>query len=172
MFLNKIKDFFIKKTFRKSVVNVKHTDENHLIKTVGIVFDESYFHEKELLLSALVDKGISIENIRFLVFKNTLKKNESFDYSVFSHKDINWNGSFNNKEVNDFIAINFDLLISYYDTEKAALLQVTNLSEATFKVGFSNVDNRLNHFMINTNTENYTVFVDELFKYLKILNKL
>jgi hypothetical protein len=49
---------------------------------------------------------------------------------------------------------------------------VSNDSKAHFKVGFSSVDNKLNHFMINTNAENYKVFVEELFKYLKILNKL
>ena len=116
--------------------------------------------------------GIYSENIKFLVFKNKVKKNETFDYNVFTYKNINWNATFDSKEVNDFINDNFDLLISYYDTEKAPLLLVTNLSKSNFKVGFTSIDKRLNHFMIDTNAENYTVFIDELFKYLKILNKL
>jgi L-rhamnose mutarotase len=49
---------------------------------------------------------------------------------------------------------------------------LSNESKASFKVGFSSIDKRLNHFMINTNAENYTIFIDELFKYLKILNKI
>lgn len=172
MFLNKIKDFFIKKTFRKSLLNVKHTDAKHPIRTVGILFDESYFHERQSLLAELEKNGISPENIRFFVFKNNIKKNESFDYPVFSHKDISWNGTIENQEAIGFVNTGFDLLISYYDTEKAALMLMTQLSKASFKVGFSNVDNRLNHFMIDTTAENYKVFTDELFKYLKILNKL
>ncbi|HCQ14581.1 MAG TPA: hypothetical protein DIU01_15210, partial [Flavobacterium sp.] len=72
----------------------------------------------------------------------------------------------------DFTNASFDLLISYYDIEKAPLILVTNLSKANFKVGFASVDKRLNHFMIDTNAENYKVFIEELFKYLKILNKL
>jgi L-rhamnose mutarotase len=64
------------------------------------------------------------------------------------------------------------LLINYYDTEKAALLLVSNQSKASFKVGFSSIDKKLNHFMIDTNAENYKVFIEELFKYLKILNKI
>ena len=172
MFLNKIKDFFTKKIVKKSLSNVKHSVSNNPIKTIGIVFDESYFYEKESLIAALINKGIKKEDIHFFVFKNNIKKNETFDYPVFSHKNINWRGTFDNAEVNTFVTTPFDLLISYYDTEKAALLLFTHLSKATFKVGFSNVDNRLNHFMINTNAENYKVFIDELFKYLKILNKL
>ncbi len=172
MFLNKIKDFFIKKIVKKSLSNVKHIDTNNYIKKVGVIFDESYFYEKESLINELIANGIKEENIRFFVFKNNIKKNEIFDYPIFSHKDINWNATFENKELNEFIAENFDLLINYYDTEKAALLLLTHLSKASFKVGFSNIDSRLNHFMITTNAENYKVFVDELFKYLKILNKL
>ena len=80
--------------------------------------------------------------------------------------------NFNNPDVNEFISKKFDLLINYYDIEKAPLLQVSNLSKASFKVGFSAVDKRINHFMINTTTDNYKVFIDELFKYLKILNKI
>ncbi|NBU80850.1 MAG: hypothetical protein EBS55_04300, partial [Flavobacteriaceae bacterium] len=86
--------------------------------------------------------------------------------------DLSWHATVDKKEVNDFIKEPFDLLINYYDTEKVALLIVTHLSKASFKVGFATVDKRLNHFMINTNAENYIVFIDELFKYLKILNKI
>jgi len=129
-------------------------------------------YEKEKLIDQLIKNGIYSENIKFLVFKNKVKKNEVFDYKVFTYKNINWNATFDSQDVNDFVNDDFDLLISYYDTEKAPLLLVTNLSKAKFKVGFVSIDKRLNHFMIDTNAENYTVFIDELFKYLKILNKL
>lgn len=172
MFLSKIKDFWTKKIVKKRLSNVKHINSDSSIKKVGIIFDESYFYEKGKLIEQLVKNGIHSENIKFLVFKNKVKKNETFDYNVFTYKNINWNATFDSKEVNDFINDNFDLLISYYDTEKAPLLLVTNLSKSNFKVGFTSIDKRLNHFMIDTNAENYTVFIDELFKYLKILNKL
>ena len=172
MFLNKIKDFFTKKIVKKSLSNVKHSVSNNPIRTIGIVFDESYFKDKESLIHELIANGIKKEDIHFFVFKNKIQKNETFDYPVFSHKNLSWSGKFNSTELNTFVATPFDLLISYYDTEKAALLLFTHLSKATFKVGFSNTDSRLNHFMINTNAENYKVFIDELFKYLKILNKL
>jgi hypothetical protein len=77
-----------------------------------------------------------------------------------------------NQEIIDFKANKFDLLISYYDIEKVPLLLVTQRSKAGFKVGFSNIDKRLNHLMIETTAENSLVFIDELFKYLKILKKI
>jgi len=171
MFLNKIKDFWTKKIVKKRLSNVKHINSDSSIKKVGIIFDESYFYEKEKLINQLIKNGIYSECINFLVFKDKVKKNEVFDYKVFTYKNINWNTTFDSQVVNDFINDDFDLLISYYDIEKAPLLLVTNLSKAKFKVGFASIDKRLNHFMIDTTAENYNVFIDELFKYLKILNK-
>ncbi|TBX66609.1 hypothetical protein EZL74_10525 [Flavobacterium silvisoli] len=172
MFLNYFKDFSTKKIVKNSLSNVKHLTTDGLIKTVGIVFDETYFYEREALVQELIQNGIEENNIKVLVYKDKIKKNETFEYPVFSHKDLSWHATFDKREVNDFIKEPFDLLINYYDTEKVALLLVSHLSKAGFKVGFTSIDKRLNHFMINTNAENYKVFMDELFKYLKILNKL
>ena len=172
MFLNYLKNFFTQKLVKKNLSNVKHSPTQFAIQTVGIVFDESYFYEREALVQELVQKGIADNNIKVLVFKDKIRKNEQFDYPVFCHKDLSWRATFDKSEVKDFIAQKFDLLINYYDVEKSALLLVTNQSKATFKVGFASIDKKLNHFMIHTNAENYKVFVDELFKYLKILNKI
>ena len=172
MFLNYLKNFFTKKIVKDTLLNVKHIESDSNIKTVGIIFDESYFYEKEALVQELVKNGILERNIKILVFKDKIKKNELFDYPTFSHKDLSWTATFDKSEVKDFIAQKFDLLINYYDTEKSALLLVSNQSKASFKVGFSSIDKKLNHFMIDTNAENYQIFIEELFKYLKILNKI
>ena len=172
MFLNKIKNFWSKKNVKKRLSDVKHTDSNNKIKKVGLIIDETYFNDKVKLIQELTLNGILPNDIEFITFRDTIKKNEVFDYSVFSNKDMSWNETFATQQANDFIAKNFDLLISYYDVEKAPLMLMTLHSKADFKVGFSSVDKRLNQFMIDTNAENYKVFINELFKYLKILNKL
>jgi hypothetical protein len=172
MFLNYLKNFFTQKLVKKNLSNVKHSPNQFAIQTVGIVFDESYFYEREALVQELVQNGIQESNIKVLVYKDKIRKNEPFDYPVFSHKDLSWRATFDKSEVKDFVAHKFDLLINYYDVEKSALLLVTNQSKASFKVGFASIDKKLNHFMIDTNAENYKVFVEELFKYLKILNKI
>ncbi|WP_396155085.1 DUF6913 domain-containing protein [Flavobacterium macrobrachii] len=172
MFFNYIKELLTKKIVKKNLSNVKFSSSDGLIKTVGIVFDETYFYEKEDLVKELVSEGILEINIKVLVFKDKIKKNETFDYPVFSYKNLSWNGKIEKLEVQQFVNEPFDLLINYYDIEKAALLLVSQLSKASFKVGFSVVDKRLNHFMIDTNAENHKIFLNELFKYLRILNKI
>lgn len=172
MFLDKIKDFWTKKIVKKSLSNVKHIESISSIKKIGIIIDETYFNEKDLLINQLLLNGISKENIEILAFRNRIKKNENFNYAVFSYKDLGWNATVEKAEIINFVNHKFDLLISYYDVEKAPLLVVTNLSKANFKVGFASVDKRLHHFMIETQAENYKIFIEELLKYLKILNKL
>ena len=95
-----------------------------------------------------------------------------YSYPTFGLKDFNFKGRTELQSINEFVSNEFDLLINYYDVEKPVLLLLTNNSKAKFKVGFSSVDKKLNHLMINTNAENHTVFVHELFRYLKILNKI
>lgn len=172
MFLNNIKNLLIKKIVSKSLSNVKPVASDGIIKTVGIIYDESNLSEREALIQDLIKQGIEENDIKVMVFKDKIKKNEVFDYPTFCNKDLSWTATFGKLEVVNFKNENFDLLINYYDVEKNPLLLLSNESKASFKVGFSAIDKRLNHFMINTNAENYTVFIDELFKYLKILNKI
>jgi len=172
MFLKYIKDYFLKRILKKNLQNVKSISSAVSIQTVGLLIDESYFFEKEDLVEELKTYGILEKNIKLVVYRDKLRKNESYSQPTFSIKHLNWKSEITNPEVNDFVNESFDLLISYYDVEKAILLNITHNSKALFKVGFSSVDKRLNHLMIKTNAENYTVFVHELFRYLKILNKI
>lgn len=172
MFLNYIKDYFLKRILKNSLQNVKSISSEVSIQTVGVLIDESYFSEKDALVKELIANGILESNIKIIVYKDKLKKNEAYSQPTFSIKHLNWKAEITNPTVTDFINEKFDLLISYYDVERAILLNITQNSKSRFKVGFSSVDKRLNHLMINTNAENYKVFVHELFRYLKILNKI
>jgi hypothetical protein len=172
MFSNKIKNFIIKNNVKKKLTNAKHIDSNTTINSIGIIFDESELNEKENIIIEIKKMGFQSNQIEFIVFKNKIDKKETFDYQVLSWKDVALNGVFTSPIANQFVNKKFDLLISYYDTEKASLLLLTYLSKANFKVGFSDVDSRLHHFLINVDIKKHKIFVEELFKYLKILKKI
>jgi hypothetical protein len=172
MFIKYIKELSLKKILKTTLKNVKPSTLETSVGTIGVIIDEKYFPEKDKLIQEIVHQGVQRDKISLLIYREKVKKGEFFAQTTFSNKDMNWKGDFSATFVNDFINSKFDLLISYYDLEKAPLLLVTNHSKALFKVGFSTVDKRLNHLMINTNVENYKVFVHELFRYLKILNKI
>lgn len=172
MLVKLLKEISLKNILKSTLKNVKPTNSGVPITTVGVVVDETYFLDKENLVSLLLQNGIKAENISLIVYKDKVNKNEILEKPTFTYKDMSWKGDFSVAFVNDFTQTPFDLLISYYDLEKAPLLLITNKSKAAFKVGFSSIDKRLNHLMINTNAENYKVFIHELFRYLKILNKI
>lgn len=172
MFLNYLKGFSVKKILKNSLLNVKNSSFSGNVKTVGLVVDESYFANTQLLIEEFVANGIAKENIELLVYKSKSNVNFGITVTKLESSHLNWKAQIKNEAVNDFIAKDFDLLVSYYDVQKAILLVVTHESKAKFKVGFSTIDKRLNNFMIGTNLENYKVFIQELFKYLKILNKI
>ncbi|WP_317045989.1 DUF6913 domain-containing protein [Flavobacterium laiguense] len=162
----------IKKTLKSSIRNVKVDNTKNPIKTVGLFVDESCFLNTDDLIKEIVSNGIAESNIKVIAYRDVLKKNEVYSCPTFGLKDFNFKGTIELQLINGFISDEFDLLINYYDVEKPVLLLLTNNSKAKFKVGFSSIDKRLNHLMINSNVENYIVFTHELFRYLKILNKI
>ncbi len=172
MFLNYFKNFYIKKYVKNKLSNVTNLFQNAKVITVGILIDETLFNKKEALIDQLINKGIYVNNIRLLVFKDKILKKETYNYPIFSQSDLSWIAKIINKDAEAFIAEPFDLLINYYDVEKVSLIIATNESKAKFKVGFESIDKRLNHFIIESKIEDYGIFVTELFKYLKILNKI
>jgi hypothetical protein len=171
MFLNYLKDFYVKKKLKNSLHNVKSNILSVGMQTVGLLIDASHFSEKEAFIQELTANGIPEENIKVIVYKDRFKLNEVNSQLGFSDKNLNWNGEITNSNVNDFINEKFDLLISFYDVEKAILMLITHNSKAAFKVGFSSIDKRLNHLMIDTNVQNYKVFTAELFRYLKLFKQ-
>ena len=171
MFLNFLKKFLLKRKLKKALSLDSDGYSVDKIRTVGLLIDETYFAKKEDLIRALEDNGVEKEHIKVLLYHDKDKKRD-VNFPSLSLKSVSWSGSIEKEDVVQFKATKFDLLISYYDIEKAPLLLVTQRSKASFKVGFSTIDKRLNHLLIQTTAEDHTIFIQELFKYLKILNKI
>ncbi|WP_394774518.1 DUF6913 domain-containing protein [Flavobacterium sp.] len=167
MFLNYIKEFFVKKSLKNNLHNVKNEVFTSNIQTIGLLVDESNFQHSEDIVKELVSQGIAPKNIKIVVYRSKFKEKETYSLPTFGKNDIKWNGGITADFLNEFTETEFDLLISYYDIETAVLMMITSKSKAKFKVGFASVDKNLNRWMIDTAIENYKLFVYELFKYLK-----
>lgn len=172
MFSNIIKNFLIKRIAFKKLSNYSLEVSPDKINTVGVVFNDANFKEKKALISEIERFGISKKDIKVLVSKNKINKTDVNEEPFVTLKDIGFSGNFNKTEVQDFISTPFDLLINYYEVNDPALILISTASKAKFKVGFTSADDRINSFMINLHLHQYKEFVAELFKYIKILNKL
>ncbi|MBP6039486.1 MAG: hypothetical protein KA523_04715 [Flavobacterium sp.] len=172
MFYTIIKNFFLKKNVTKRLLKQKNQLVQKKIASVGLLVDESYFSNTEALVDQIVLQGIDKEQIKILVYKDKIKSKEIIASPFLSLKNISFTGEINKKEVIDFLETPFDLLINYYDVNKYALVLLSVQSKANFKVGFDTVDKRVNHFILKMLVDQYELFTSELFKYLKILNKI
>lgn len=172
MFLDFIKSFVLKRTLKKSLRDVKEESLVSPVVSVGLVVDESNFEKTAALKQEIAANGILESNIKVIVFRDIVKSKTAYLEPTFGFQDLNFNSQFTKQSINEFLAEEFDLLINYYNEEKPSLLLLTHRCKAKFKVGFSAVDNRLNHLLINIGQDNYKGFSSELFRYLKILNKI
>ncbi|KUJ60969.1 hypothetical protein AR687_16330 [Flavobacteriaceae bacterium CRH] len=169
MFLNYIKEFFVKKSLKNNLHNVKNEVFTSHIQTVGLLVDESKFRHSNELINELSLQGIAPENIKIVVYRSKFKKKKTYSRPTFGKKHINWKGGIIVDFLTEFTETEFDLLISYYEIENSILMMLTSKSKAKFKIGFAAVDKKLNRWMIDTDIENYKLFISELFKYLKSL---
>ncbi len=172
MFIDYLKNFVIKKIIRKSLsANIVPSDV-HKIKTVGIVLDQAFLNFMPKLKQNLHAYGILEENIEIIIRNSPSKSEITSKYTSFNSSTVTWAGTFSDENIEKFVQTDFDLLINYYDQRKPVLLLVSSLSKANFKVGFATIDKRVNNLIIDASAEEYSVFDQELFKYLKILNAI
>ncbi|WP_243233376.1 DUF6913 domain-containing protein [Flavobacterium pectinovorum] len=96
MFLNYLKDFFIKKTLKNNLLNVKNEFFTSNIQTIGLLIDESDFRHSKELIKELVSNGIASEKIKIVVYRNKFKDKKEYLFQTFGKKHVDWNGGVKN----------------------------------------------------------------------------
>lgn len=172
MFLRIIKETFLKKIVNKRLNRYQLDGNDSKIQTIGILINASNFSQKEELIKEIKKNSSAEITVQVLIFKDKKQKKEIIEEPFYTTNDISIKGEVKKQSVQDFLNQPFDMLVSYYDEPKASLNLIAKKSKAKFKVGFATIDKRINHFMIDTTKEEYQLFVQELFKYLHVLNKV
>lgn len=169
MILSKFKEKRIRKKIDKKLLEIEKSiisSSNNKIHSI-IVFTDKNIDEKitkTIAESLEVDESIILN----LVFVKKISK-ENISENDFSENDIGILGNIKSERILKVINKEFDLLINF-SKDNLHLDCLTVNSKAKFKVGHSKSDNRLYDFMIDI--DDITVFISELKKYLKILNKI
>lgn len=171
MFLGFIKNISLKKIVKKSLPKVYAPSKNK-VKTIGLLIDGTRFSQTELLIDELVKKGIDKNNIKVLVYSDKKIKNKDLVYFRLKDISLSKKNSDIGSEIKAFENESFDLLVNYYNQEQIALTYLSVQSKADFKAGFLMDEKRLNHFIIDVPLSDYKLFSEELFKYLKLFNKI
>ena len=140
------------------------------IKTVGIIVNEGSDFNFDLLKKLQKEIASGSNNFSVLTCKKTNDSYNEFRGVILKESDFSWNGSLKSIEATDFLNTPFDMLIDFTNNTEVYNNFLVAKSQAKFKVGYANIDERLYDLMIDS--ESIPLFINELIKYLKILRKL
>jgi hypothetical protein len=167
MVFSKIKKYFLQKKIQQSFKTSKRVFANNKIKNIGILttmaLNDVYGFEDKV--KKLFPKHRSVN---WYCFREFHKRDEK-SFHHFSNTDFNWKGKINDVSLQIFVDTPFDVLICYFDTNHVYLESFVKQSLASFKIGFSNVNQSLFDLEISERIDNVDVFNAELKKYLQIL---
>ncbi|WP_338730874.1 DUF6913 domain-containing protein [Mangrovimonas cancribranchiae] len=172
MILKGFKEKSIKKQLNLILKSPNTSFKETPIENMGIIFnaDETIDFEGLKSLSNVI--GVKPNKLKVIAF-TPQKKDMTYSWDTcFNPKDFSWNGKVINSELQTFIDTDFDILISFYKQDILELRYITAASKAKFKVGVYLQDERLNDLIIKTNLNQLESFKTELYKYLKVLNKI
>lgn len=172
MILKVFKEKSNQKFVEKTLSQRKVITGSNKVSSVGVLLNHSEFRNYDTVHKFLDSLEINSINRKFFTFSSTGDVGLSNWERIFTAKDFGWNGKLKNPELQNFTETNFDVLICYFLEITPELKQIAAASKANFKVGISNVDERLFDLMINVPIKNFDIFKKELKKYLTILNKL
>ncbi|OUR95105.1 hypothetical protein A9Q87_00755 [Flavobacteriales bacterium 34_180_T64] len=142
------------------------------INSIGVILNLSEFSDFETFRVSLKALGIPPNKTKVIAFVEDEKGVNQLWDSYFNPKDFGWKGKILNTELETFINTEFDALISYYKKDVLQLNLMSAASNANFKIGLSNNDHRLYDLIIDVKPNKFSIFMNELKKYLTVLNKI
>lgn len=172
MFLKRFKDKSNQKYINKTLNSGQSVFDNKTIASVGVLMYSEEFIDYNKFRQLISHLGVNENKIKFMTFVEDHKNEMNTWDDSFSAKDVGWSGKLTSASLQDFVNTEFDILISYYNSEALNLQLITASSKAKFKIGITSIDERFFDLIINVASKDVDVFQQELNKYLKILNKI
>ncbi len=139
------------------------------LNTLAVLIDASQSVNILSLVKLANELGVKSDKLKVMGYKEEKDIEDDKDAAYYNDKSFAVNGSIKSKSLQDFINKDYDVLISFYPEDKMELNYVAAASKSKLKVGFAEVDNRINDLIIGSAVNNTNLFIKELKKYLKIL---
>jgi hypothetical protein len=172
MILKGFKEKSNKKYLNKVLAQRKINVDANKINSLGVVLNVDEFNDYDTFRELAEYLKIRPNKLKIIAFSSEKKEVLLTWDNCFNPKDFGWGGSIKNIELKSFIDTKFDVLISYYEKDILELKMITAESQAKFKIGILQSDERLNDLIIKTSFKDFKLFKNEVFKYLTILNKI
>jgi hypothetical protein len=167
-FRKKSNEKYLSKLLSKRHLNVG----DNKIESLGVIVNIDEKIDLELFKKLADDLKIHPNKLKIITFSENVKDDLVSWDNCYNPKDFGWKGHIKNIELEAFLDLELDALISYYENEILELKLITASSKAKFKIGVLQTDERINDLIIKTNLKEFDVFKTEFFRYLTILNKI
>ncbi|WP_299678873.1 hypothetical protein [uncultured Dokdonia sp.] len=167
--MNGLKAKSILRKLKKETESRTYTPSGRQIRSLGIVQEGDRPFDANKIKQLAATLGIKENDIVVLSYMPKLSKAQKDAPGVYSGKGIGWNGTLKTTTLKEFVAKDFDILLSYYSEDRLPLQIVSGLSKATFKVGLIEDAQSFQDLVITTAIDEETLFINELEKYLQIL---
>ena len=172
MILKAFKEKSNKKYLNKMLSTRDIYVDDSKLESIGVIVNVDELEGFEAFKTLAKDLNVHPNKLKIIAYSSNKKEDFNSWDLCFNPKDFGWNGTIKNIELQSFLDMKFDVLISYYTNEDLELKLMTVASKAQFKIGIMQTDTRLNDLIINTQIKEFEVFSGELLKYLMILNKI
>lgn len=155
------------------LLSERHVNINEdAVVSLGVILNIDEIDDFELFTKLADCIKVRPNRVKIIAFSESKKEVLNTWDECYNPKDFGWKGVIKNSELESFLDTKFDVLISYYEQEILELKMITAFSKAKFKIGILQSDERINDLIIKTTLNEFDVFKEEVFKYLKILNKI
>ena len=177
MFLKVLKDKFKHKSGVKFLQEelsktAPTVDRSSGITSIGCIVDLDSFDKPELFFEFVDEYKLRPNAVKIIGYKSYYDKNSPYSTPVFSDKDLGWKGEIENSYALEFLSREYDLLVNYYNEENLLLQLMTVKTKARVRVGFREVDQKLNDLILGLPLNDFNTFKLELKKYLRVLNEI
>ncbi len=146
--------------------------QDNSVKKVCIILDEADAGLMNKFKNLREDLKIKEEDFKLLLCLSHRPKSRDLEGTFFSSADLTWSGKIKNPDVKDLLKKPFDLLISFTGKDTKTANYIASAIDAGLKVNRREEAASGFDLTIATGFEEVDVFITELKKYLKILNRI
>lgn len=165
-----IQSYFIDKKRKKPNMNGFQKGDLQKINNLAVFTDDESKFNKQHLKKIKKSLQLKDEQINILTFKKKNSAVNEFGGTFIEKKDFNWFAKIKKQEIKKYFDKKYDLFLDCSSTDDKIKQYIVQKIKANLKVSHSYNDTDLYNFSIAVDEGDYDTFIDELLKYLKILN--
>lgn len=174
MLLKGLKENSIRKIIKKEQLRASEglNSQEGPLKRVAILINYDKLQDYRPLMNLGQSLQLGNDEVHILGYVERLYKNVNYFIPVFSRDAVNSRGVIKEESVKTFLQRSYDLLVCYHSAPTAEAMLISSRIKAPLKVGIVEEQQEICDLILKVPEGDFSVFSEELLKYLKILKRI